>query len=68
MPIVPIAAEYVHHGSLKYEFGDELLQSPLQLIKVNNIQAQVLSQLLINFIIKLLMGIRCSAYTTTQTV
>ncbi|KAK2835459.1 hypothetical protein Q5P01_015943 [Channa striata] len=39
--IVPIEAEYLHRGSLKYEFSTELLQTPIQLIKIINAQAQV---------------------------
>uniref|UniRef100_UPI003AAA2895 vitellogenin-like n=1 Tax=Centroberyx gerrardi TaxID=166262 RepID=UPI003AAA2895 len=40
-PLVPLEAEYLHHGSLKYEFATELLQTPIQLIKINNAQAQI---------------------------
>nr|BAE43870.1 vitellogenin [Pagrus major] len=40
-PIVPITAQYLHRGSLKYEFSTELLQTPIQLIKVNNVQTQI---------------------------
>uniref|UniRef100_UPI0037E8BB2B vitellogenin-1-like n=1 Tax=Semicossyphus pulcher TaxID=241346 RepID=UPI0037E8BB2B len=40
-PIVPIQAQYLHRGSLKYEFSTELLQTPIQLIKINNAQAQI---------------------------
>ncbi|XP_067452954.1 vitellogenin-1-like [Thunnus thynnus] len=40
-PIVPIQAEYLHRGSLKYEFSTELLQTPIQLIKITNAQAQI---------------------------
>lgn len=43
-PIAPIEAQYIHRGSLKYEFSTELLQTPIQLIKINNAQAQVLFQ------------------------
>ncbi|XP_035508778.1 vitellogenin-like [Morone saxatilis] len=39
--IVPIEAQYLHRGSLKYEFSTELLQTPIQLIKINNVQAQI---------------------------
>lgn len=42
--IVPIEVQYLHRGSLKYEFSTELLQAPIQLIKINNVQTQVLSQ------------------------
>ncbi|MEQ2219119.1 Vitellogenin [Xenoophorus captivus] len=40
-PIPSIKAEYRHRGSLKYEFSNELLQTPLQLIKITNAQTQV---------------------------
>ncbi|XP_041646657.1 vitellogenin-1-like [Cheilinus undulatus] len=40
-PIVPISTEYLHRGSLKYEFSTELLQTPIQLIKITNAQAQI---------------------------
>ncbi|XP_076582010.1 vitellogenin-like isoform X2 [Chaetodon auriga] len=40
-PVVPIEAQYLHRGSLKYEFSTELLQTPIQLIKINNVQAQI---------------------------
>ncbi|MEQ2178537.1 hypothetical protein GOODEAATRI_015086, partial [Goodea atripinnis] len=46
-PIPSIKAEYRHRGSLKYEFSNELLQTPLQLIKITNAQTQVM--LLTNF-------------------
>nr|AVA30492.1 vitellogenin Aa [Scatophagus argus] len=41
-PILPIEAQYLHRGSLKYEFSTELLQTPIQLIKINNVQAQII--------------------------
>uniref|UniRef100_A0A8C4IXH1 Phosvitin n=1 Tax=Dicentrarchus labrax TaxID=13489 RepID=A0A8C4IXH1_DICLA len=40
-PIVPIQAQYLHRGSLKYEFSTELLQTPIHLIKIHNVQAQI---------------------------
>ncbi|XP_060889620.1 vitellogenin-1-like [Labrus mixtus] len=49
--IVPIQAQYLHRGSLKYEFSTELLQTPIQLIKIDNLEAQiddVLKHLVIN--------------------
>lgn len=39
---MPIEAQYLHRGSLQYEFSTELLQTPIQLFKINNVQAQVL--------------------------
>ncbi|XP_049442919.1 vitellogenin-1-like isoform X2 [Epinephelus fuscoguttatus] len=44
-PIVPIQAEYLHRGSLKYEFSTELLQTPIQLIKITNVQTQIMEVL-----------------------
>ncbi|XP_060933408.1 vitellogenin-1-like [Limanda limanda] len=40
-PIVPIEADYLRRGSLKYEFSTELLQTPLQLVKIKNAKAQI---------------------------
>ncbi|XP_061594359.1 vitellogenin-1-like [Cololabis saira] len=40
-PIPSISAQYTPRGSIKYEFSTELLQTPLQLIKISNLQAQV---------------------------
>ncbi|CAL8271931.1 unnamed protein product [Arctogadus glacialis] len=50
-PIAPVNAQYLHRGSIKYEFASELLQSPIMLIKITNPQAQVvelLNHLVIN--------------------
>ncbi|KAM8746385.1 vitellogenin-1-like [Acanthopagrus schlegelii] len=44
-PIVPIQVQYFHRGSLKYEFSTELLQTPIQLIKINNVQTQIVETL-----------------------
>lgn len=41
-PVEPIRAEYLHRGSLQYEFGSELLQTPIQLLRISNAEAQVL--------------------------
>lgn len=41
--VQPIRAEYVHRGSLQYEFGSELLQTPIQLLRISNAEAQVCS-------------------------
>ncbi|XP_041913753.1 vitellogenin-like isoform X4 [Alosa sapidissima] len=35
-PIVQASAEYVARGSLQYEFATEILQTPIQLIKITN--------------------------------
>lgn len=40
-PIVASSAQYVDSGSLKYEFPSELFETPLQLVKISNLQAQV---------------------------
>lgn len=42
-PVEPIRAEYLHRGSLQYEFGSELLQTPIQLVRISNAEAQVLT-------------------------
>ncbi|XP_072245544.1 vitellogenin-1-like [Leuresthes tenuis] len=41
VPIPSAQVEYRQRGSLKYEFSTELLQSPLQLIKISNPKAQI---------------------------
>nr|ADI52871.1 vitellogenin [Acheilognathus yamatsutae] len=40
-PIVPINADYLARGSLHYEFSNEILQNPIQLLKINNAPAQI---------------------------
>lgn len=40
-PVEPIRAEYLNRGSLQYEFGSELLQTPIQLLRITNAEAQV---------------------------
>lgn len=40
-PVEPIRADYLHRGSLQYEFGSELLQTPIQLLRISNAEAQV---------------------------
>ncbi|TSM94611.1 Vitellogenin [Bagarius yarrelli] len=44
-PIAPYAGEYMVRGSLKYEFATEILQTPIQLLKINNAQAQIVEVL-----------------------
>ncbi|XP_059196629.1 vitellogenin-2-like [Centropristis striata] len=44
-PVEPIRAEYLHRGSLQYEFGSELLQTPIQLLRVSNAEAQIIEVL-----------------------
>nr|AKK31327.1 vitellogenin B [Larimichthys crocea] len=39
--VEPIKAEYIHRGSLQYEFGSELLQTPIQLLRISNAEAQI---------------------------
>lgn len=41
-PIEPIRAEYIHRNSLQYEFGSEIFQTPVQLLRITNAKAQVL--------------------------
>ncbi|XP_047442875.1 vitellogenin-2-like [Mugil cephalus] len=41
-PLEPIRAEYLHRGSLQYEFGSELLQTPIQLLRISNAEAQII--------------------------
>lgn len=41
-PLEPVGADYLHRGSLQYEFGSELLQMPIQLLRITNAEAQVL--------------------------
>ncbi|XP_034085808.1 vitellogenin-1-like [Gymnodraco acuticeps] len=44
-PIVALAVQYLPCGSLKYEFSNELLQTPIQLIKITNVKAQIVEAL-----------------------
>nr|ADZ57173.1 vitellogenin Ab [Morone saxatilis] len=44
-PVVPIRADYLHRGSLQYEFGSELLQTPIQLLRISNAEAQIVEVL-----------------------
>ncbi|KAM6938693.1 vitellogenin-2-like [Lycodopsis pacificus] len=37
----PLAAEYLHRGYLQYQFGAELLQTPIQLLRITNVEAQI---------------------------
>ncbi|KAJ8376408.1 hypothetical protein SKAU_G00069880 [Synaphobranchus kaupii] len=39
--IQPIQADYMARGSLAYEFASEILQTPIQLIRISNAQAQI---------------------------
>ncbi|MEQ2185595.1 hypothetical protein GOODEAATRI_019843 [Goodea atripinnis] len=43
-PLEPIKADYIHRGSLKYEFGTELLQTPIQLLRITNAEAQFIKE------------------------
>lgn len=36
---------YVPRGSLQYEFDSELLQTPIQLLRISNAEAQVLQEI-----------------------
>ncbi|XP_053539110.1 vitellogenin [Ictalurus punctatus] len=40
-PTAPLPGEYLARGSLQYEFATEILQTPIQLLKINNAQAQI---------------------------
>ncbi|KAM9461345.1 vitellogenin-like isoform 1-T1 [Clarias gariepinus] len=40
-PTAAAAGEYLARGSLQYEFATEILQTPIQLLKINNAQAQI---------------------------
>ncbi|XP_019735914.1 vitellogenin-1-like isoform X2 [Hippocampus comes] len=40
-PLMPVKAEYRQRGSVQYEFSTELLQTPIQLVKVTNLQTQI---------------------------
>ncbi|XP_071386640.1 vitellogenin-2-like isoform X6 [Centroberyx affinis] len=40
-PVEPIRAEYIIRGSLQYEFATELLQTPIQLMRISNAEAQI---------------------------
>ncbi|XP_072555899.1 vitellogenin-like [Paramormyrops kingsleyae] len=42
VPVQPIQGDYLLRGSLQYEFASELLQTPIQLIRINNAQNQIL--------------------------
>lgn len=40
-PIIVPDNNYVHRGSIRYEFATEILQMPIQLLKISNARAQV---------------------------
>uniref|UniRef100_A0A672PPL1 Vitellogenin-like n=1 Tax=Sinocyclocheilus grahami TaxID=75366 RepID=A0A672PPL1_SINGR len=44
-PVVPNKADYMARGSLQYEFSTEILQTPIQLIKISNAPAQIVEVL-----------------------
>ncbi|KAI4828435.1 hypothetical protein KUCAC02_022529 [Chaenocephalus aceratus] len=44
-PVEAIRAEYLHRGSLQYEFGSELFQIPIQLLRISNVEAQIVEVL-----------------------
>lgn len=43
-PMEPIKANYLPRGSLTYEMGTELLQTPIQLLRISSVEAQVLCE------------------------
>ncbi|XP_075341563.1 vitellogenin-2-like isoform X4 [Odontesthes bonariensis] len=45
IPVEPIKADFLHRGYLKYEFGKELLQTPVQLLRISNTEAQIVETL-----------------------
>lgn len=45
IPLEPVGADYLHRGSLQYVFGSELLQTPIQLLKITNAEDQVPQEL-----------------------
>ncbi|MED6284428.1 Vitellogenin-2, partial [Characodon lateralis] len=53
-PLEPVKADYIHRGSLKYEFGTELLQTPIQLLRITNAEAQIVETL--NNLVSLNLG------------
>uniref|UniRef100_A0A672N034 Vitellogenin domain-containing protein n=1 Tax=Sinocyclocheilus grahami TaxID=75366 RepID=A0A672N034_SINGR len=44
-PVVPIKADYLARGSLPYEFATEILQTPVQLMKISDAPAQIIEVL-----------------------
>lgn len=47
--------QYLHRGSLQYEFGSELLQTPIQLLKITNIKAQVLHEMTPQIVVEFIL-------------
>ncbi|XP_020780334.2 LOW QUALITY PROTEIN: vitellogenin-2-like [Boleophthalmus pectinirostris] len=45
VPVEPITAQYLQRGSLQYEFGTELLQNPVQLLRIENVDTQIVELL-----------------------
>uniref|UniRef100_A0A673KGV4 Vitellogenin-like n=1 Tax=Sinocyclocheilus rhinocerous TaxID=307959 RepID=A0A673KGV4_9TELE len=41
-PVVPIKADYLARGSLQYEFATEILQTPIELMKISDAPAQII--------------------------
>ncbi|KAJ8408505.1 hypothetical protein AAFF_G00259190 [Aldrovandia affinis] len=39
--VQPIQADYIARGSLAYEFASEILQTPIELIRISNAEAQI---------------------------
>nr|AIR92104.1 vitellogenin [Petroleuciscus esfahani] len=44
-PVVPINADYLARESLQYEFSTEILQTPIQLLKISDAPAQIIEVL-----------------------
>ncbi|KAM9385805.1 vitellogenin-2-like [Pholidichthys leucotaenia] len=43
--VEPASADYVHYGSLQYDFDKEYLQSPINILRVHNAEAQIIDSL-----------------------
>lgn len=52
-PLDPGRAGYLPRGSVQYEFGSELLQMPIHLLRITNAEAQVPQELSTDWIITL---------------
>nr|XP_054608292.1 vitellogenin-2-like isoform X2 [Nothobranchius furzeri] len=53
-PVQPVEADYLPRGSLEYEISTELLQNPIQLLRITNTEAQIVETL--NQLVSLNLG------------
>uniref|UniRef100_A0A8C6Q8A1 Phosvitin n=1 Tax=Nothobranchius furzeri TaxID=105023 RepID=A0A8C6Q8A1_NOTFU len=53
-PVQPVEADYLPRGSLEYEISIELLQNPIQLLRITNAEAQIVETL--NQLVSLNLG------------